>query len=74
MVSSRVLNVPASEAQDEINEKEAHEQQTLTRLKTLLQFYKQSEVKYLKWCLFSKANELNIFFFIMIVSKDVNIS
>lgn len=47
LVSVRLLNTvaPASDTQDEINEEEAHKQQTSARLKALLQFYQESEVK-----------------------------
>lgn len=47
LVSVRLLNTvaPASDTQDQINEEEAHKQQTLAMLKALLQFYQESEVK-----------------------------
>lgn len=47
LLSVRLLNTvaPASDTQDEINEEEAHKQQTFARLKALLQFYQESEVK-----------------------------
>lgn len=43
----RLLNTvaPASDTQDEMNEEEAHKQQTFIKLKALLQFYQESEVK-----------------------------
>ncbi|XP_076011271.1 cohesin subunit SA-2 isoform X2 [Genypterus blacodes] len=44
LLFSKLLNIPASEAQCEINEKEAHEQQTLARLKALLHFHQESEL------------------------------
>ncbi|KAF1382811.1 hypothetical protein PFLUV_G00147670 [Perca fluviatilis] len=46
LLFSRLLNTvaPASDTQDEINEEEAHKQQTSARLKALLQFYQESEL------------------------------
>lgn len=47
LLFSRLLNAaaPASDdTQDEMNEDEAHKQQTLVRLKALLQFYQESEL------------------------------
>ncbi|XP_044073154.1 cohesin subunit SA-2 isoform X1 [Siniperca chuatsi] len=46
LLFSRLLNTvaPASDTQDEINEDEAHKQQTFARLKALLQFYQESEL------------------------------
>lgn len=46
LLFSRLLNTvaPASDTQDQINEEEAHKQQTLARLKALLQFYQESEL------------------------------
>lgn len=43
----RLLNTvaPASDTQDEMNEEETHKQQTFIKLKALLQFYQESEVK-----------------------------
>ena len=51
MVSSRLLNTagPTSDTEDEINKVEVHKQHT-SRLKALLQFYQESEVKI--FCLF----------------------
>lgn len=47
MVFFRLLNTvaPASDTQDEMNDEEAHKQQTFARLKALLLFCQQSEVK-----------------------------
>uniref|UniRef100_A0A3B4YMI1 Cohesin subunit SA n=1 Tax=Seriola lalandi dorsalis TaxID=1841481 RepID=A0A3B4YMI1_SERLL len=46
LLFSRILNTvaPAADTQDELNEEEAHKQQTYARLKALLQFYQQSEL------------------------------
>ncbi|XP_026152212.1 cohesin subunit SA-2 isoform X2 [Mastacembelus armatus] len=46
LLFSRLLNTvaPAADTQDEMNEEEAHKQQTLARLKALLQFYQESEL------------------------------
>ncbi|XP_038576945.1 cohesin subunit SA-2 isoform X2 [Micropterus salmoides] len=46
LLFSRLLNTvaPASDTQDQINEEEAHKQQTLAMLKALLQFYQESEL------------------------------
>ncbi|XP_071782421.2 cohesin subunit SA-2 [Centroberyx gerrardi] len=45
LLYSRLLNIsPASDAQDGGNEEDAHKQQTVARLKTLLQFYQESEL------------------------------
>ncbi|XP_071335920.1 cohesin subunit SA-2 isoform X2 [Trachinotus anak] len=46
LLFSKLLNTvaPASDTQDELNEEEAHTQQTSARLKALLQFYQQSEL------------------------------
>ncbi|KAA8587909.1 hypothetical protein FQN60_001103 [Etheostoma spectabile] len=46
LLFSRLLNTvaPASDTQDEINEEEAHKQQTSARLKALLQFYQESKL------------------------------
>jgi len=46
-VSARLLKAvaPAPDTQDEINEEEVHKQQTFARLKALLHFYQESEVK-----------------------------
>lgn len=47
LVFFRLLNTvaPTSDTQDEINDEEVHQQQTLVRLKALLQFYQESEVR-----------------------------
>ncbi len=46
-VSHRLLNTaaPASDTQDEMNDEEKEKQQTFARLKALLQFYRESEVR-----------------------------
>lgn len=47
LVFFRLLNsvAPASDTQDEMNDEEAHKQQTFARLKALLQFHQESEVR-----------------------------
>ncbi|KAF7652393.1 hypothetical protein LDENG_00097680 [Lucifuga dentata] len=44
LLFSKLLNVPASDAQEDASEKEAHKRQTFSRLKALLQFYQESEL------------------------------
>lgn len=44
MLFFRLLNSVASDTQDEVNDEEANRQQTFARLKSLLQFYQDSEV------------------------------
>ncbi|XP_029936058.1 cohesin subunit SA-2 [Myripristis murdjan] len=46
LLYSRLLNssVSGSDAQDGVNEKDAHKQETIARLKALLQFYHESEL------------------------------
>lgn len=44
MLFFRLLNSVASDTQDEVNDEEADRQQTFARLKSLLQFYQDSEV------------------------------
>ncbi|XP_076602626.1 cohesin subunit SA-2 [Chaetodon auriga] len=44
LLFSRLLNTVASDTQDEVNEEEAHKQQTFAQLKALLQFYQESEL------------------------------
>lgn len=44
MLFFRLLSSVASDTQDEVNDEEADRQQTFARLKSLLQFYQDSEV------------------------------
>lgn len=47
IISPRLINTgpPASDTQNEMTEEEAQKQQTFARLKAVLQFYQESEVR-----------------------------